>query len=498
MKALYCTRLHGPQWSSEAHRRARDVVEEWIEREHPFAERGPGVSVRVDDEDPNRWWRYTVGVSLGGGDLASTIVSASTSKGHTTIEVRLSVVPGATRVRSQPLGMSTVAVRELTRQIITSCAVFDAGIRLHAQCRTINDEAGADEMAAFCDAPSRALPVVIETVPSRAESVFRPERLALTLTGLAHIVRLSGDNVRSAFNRFFGDDVLIPQGLTLIWPDRRRQVWNGAGLTLTGGDEVRQECVSVVTGAAVESFGVLRPPPFRRRSVDDATANSDDHVSGDDHPRAVAWDEYRAALDGWQESEERITELEEALTEADRVIAEKQEVLERGDALMDQLVLQNTELAIRLGASPTGLSATSAIDALRQAEQLCEHLTFHPSAFESAARLDGIDATRLLGDLVRLNVVAADWQSGRINNASLTISCRSMGLNYAGGISDTAEYKFGEDYAFDWRGRTEYAVAHIRNGRGTRLYRVHLFFDAQTQQVVVAYVGRHLRGKHSP
>ena len=94
-------------------------------------------------------------------------------------------------------------------------------------------------------------------------------------------------------------------------------------------------------------------------------------------------------------------------------------------------------------------------------------------------------------------MVAGDWKSARINNASLTISCRSLGLNYAGGISDTAERKFSEDYAFTWRGRTEYAVAHIRNGKGASLYRVHVFFDNETQQVVVAYIGRHLRDKSS-
>lgn len=128
---------------------------------------------------------------------------------------------------------------------------------------------------------------------------------------------------------------------------------------------------------------------------------------------------------------------------------------------------------------------------------MCEYLTFHERAFQTARDLDGIDANRLLQDLVRLNIVAGDWQAGRINRASLTISCRSLGLNYAAGVSDTAEYKFGSDYAFTWRGRTEYAVAHIRNGRGSRLYRVHVFFDDETHQVVVVHVGRHLRDKSS-
>ncbi|MFM8946099.1 MAG: hypothetical protein ACKOJC_05235, partial [Actinomycetota bacterium] len=63
---------------------------------------------------------------------------------------------------------------------------------------------------------------------------------------------------------------------------------------------------------------------------------------------------------------------------------------------------------------------------------------FHERAFDTAAQLEGIDANRLLEDLVRLNVVAGDWKSGRVTNASLTISCRSLGLNYASGISDNA------------------------------------------------------------
>ncbi|MFM8381649.1 MAG: hypothetical protein ACKOA6_06580, partial [Actinomycetota bacterium] len=143
-----------------------------------------------------------------------------------------------------------------------------------------------------------------------------------------------------------------------------------------------------------------------------------------------------------------------------------------------------------------GLVAVNALDAVKQAQEMCENLTFHPRALETAAQLDGVDANRLLHDLVRLNVVAGDWQTGRINRASLKISCRGIGLDFAAGISDTAEYKYGSEYAFTWRGRTEYAVAHIRNGRGPRLYRVHLFFDDESRQVVVAYVGRHLRGKH--
>ena len=154
----------------------------------------------------------------------------------------------------------------------------------------------------------------------------------------------------------------------------------------------------------------------------------------------------------------RSDELEQALVEADRVIDEKNQVLENREGLVDRLVLQNTELAIRLGKSPTGLRAASASDAVRQAREICKHLTFHERAVETAALLEGVDADRLLEDLVRLDVVANDWKSGRITNASLTISCRNLGLNYAAGVSDTAEKKYSDDYAFTWR---EIGRAHV-------------------------------------
>ena len=209
MRTVYGVRIEAPAWTVDDHRRAREVVERWVEEQHPFADRGPGVSVRVDDEDPQRWWRYSIGVSLAGGDISSTVVSASTRSSSTSFEIRLAVVPGGTRIRSRPSSVSALAARELARSIVSAFVFFDAGVRVADHGRVIVDEASAQEVAAFCDAPSRALPMVIESVPSRGESVFRSERLALTLSGLAHVVTIDGDGARRAFNSFFGEDLLL-------------------------------------------------------------------------------------------------------------------------------------------------------------------------------------------------------------------------------------------------------------------------------------------------
>lgn len=501
MRSVLSIRLEGRDWSAADRDRARRTVEEWVETEYPFAERGPGVTVRLDDRDPDHWWRYAIGATVGQGDLLSTVITLAGRTDVTVFEVRMSVVPGGARVTPRLRPVSAVAARALVRSVVSRCPFFDAGRRVLDHALEISDDIGAQDVAAFCEAPSRTLPVIVETVPSKGTAVFRADRLPLMLTGLAHVYVLDGDAVRGAFNAFHGADLLESKGLTVIWPDLSHRTWSGGGLTDTGGDEVRRQCIPMVTDVAADSLGPLRPPLFRRmRSEDFAVGGTggSNESSGSDvgaDPESVPWSEYRSALDGWQETIERVDELEEAMAEADRLIAEKQNLLDQGDRIVDQLILQNTELSLLMGRQPAGLVATNALDAVKQAQEICENLTFHPRSLETAAQLDGIDATRLLQDLVRLNVVAGDWQTGRINRASLKISCRGIGLDFAAGISDTAEQKFGSEYAFTWRGRTEYAVAHIRNGRGPRLYRVHVFFDDETHQVVVAYIGRHLRGK---
>ena len=500
MKPYYCVRLEGPTWPSAQQTKLRELVETWLEAEHPFDDRGPGVSIRLDAENPEQWWRYTIDESLNGGAIVSTTITILNLDKKSTFEVRTSVIPGGSRVTPLSIKVSVKTKRALLARVVETVTLYDAGMKIGTKAAVITEPSGAEAIAAFFEAPSRSLPIVIETMLSFESSVFEAHELASELAGLAHVVQIVGSASRAAFNEFHGRDVLPQQGLVILWPDHTNNSIVGNGMLAGAGVNDRNYVRQSVTDIASDSLAPLRAPRFRRRAVEQEVETrvveaekKELDTLGD--PETVSWVEYRSALDGWQETEERVGELEQALAEADRIVAEKQQLLEKGDQVVDQLVLQNTELAIRLGRSPSGLVATSAIDAVRQAKSMCENLVFHEQALRSAEQIQGIDANRLLQDLVRLNIVAGDWQTGRISNSSLTISCRSFGLNYAAGIGEVAENKYGEDYSFTWRGRTEYAVAHIRNGRGVHLYRVHVFFDDDSHQVVVAYIGRHLRGK---
>jgi len=500
MKPYYCVRLEGPTWPSAQQTKLRELVETWLEAEHPFDDRGPGVSIRLDAENPDQWWRYTIDESLNGGAIVSTTITILNLDKKSTFEVRTSVIPGGSRVTPLSIVVSLKTKRALLARVVETLTLYDAGMKIGTKVAVITEPSGAEAIAAFFEAPSRALPIVIETMPSIETSVFEADKLAPELAGLAHVVQIVGTPSLLAFNEFHGRDILQQQGLVVLWPDHTNNSIAGNGMFAGAGEKDRNRVRQTITEIAADSLAILRAPRFRRRSAEQEVETRvveaekiELDATGD--PETVSWNEYRSALDGWQESVERVDELEQAMAEADRIIAEKQQLLEKGDQVVDQLVLQNTELAIRLGRSPSGLVATSAIDAVRQAESMCENLVFHEQALRSAEQIQGIDANRLLQDLVRLNIVAGDWQTGRITNSSLTISCRSFGLNYAARIGEVAENKYGEDYSFNWRGRTEYAVAHIRNGRGVHLYRVHVFFDDDSHQVVVAYIGRHLRGK---
>jgi hypothetical protein len=136
-------------------------------------------------------------------------------------------------------------------------------------------------------------------------------------------------------------------------------------------------------------------------------------------------------------------------------------------------------------------------EALRLARLHCPFLVFHDRAIESGEGLEGPEPVSVLQDLVRLNEVARAWMSGEITGTSIKLACRQMGLDFVPAISVTARQKYEEDYLIDWRGRTVRAEAHLRRGRKTHLVRIHLYFDDETQQVVVAYIGRHLRDKGS-
>ena len=196
--------------------------------------------------------------------------------------------------------------------------------------------------------------------------------------------------------------------------------------------------------------------------------------------------------------EAMINDLESALANADRTIGEQREMLERREGQVDQLVLRNLSLESLAGTSPEVAAVSTMAEAIEFARTKFEFLVLHERAIESGMQLQGPDPMAILHDLWRLNGVARRWAAGEISGSSVKIACTEAGLNFAPAISETARRKYEEDYIIEWRGKLVRAEAHIKRGRKAHLVRIHVYFDSETQQVVIAYIGRHLRDKGSP
>ena len=222
MKPYYCVRLEGPTWPSAQQTKLRELVETWLEAEHPFDDRGPGVSIRLDAENPEQWWRYTIDESLNGGAIVSTTITILNLDKKSTFEVRTSVIPGGVRVTPQSYKFSVTNLKILVSQVLDVVTVYDAGLRLGHRTEIITDLEGAQTVAGFFDAPSRALPMVIETMPSEEVSVFEADRLGMTLAGIAHVFQIVGTAPRCFGRSRSCCDVARPHGSSFFWS------WTGA------------------------------------------------------------------------------------------------------------------------------------------------------------------------------------------------------------------------------------------------------------------------------
>ena len=130
-------------------------------------------------------------------------------------------------------------------------------------------------------------------------------------------------------------------------------------------------------------------------------------------------------------------------------------------------------------------------DAVAYAHKNLVNLVFHNRAIESANNSHLMNGRRVYSNLVELNNLAARLQRGDFAPNVFNIYCNQQLSNFAASISDEAENRYAQDYAIEWKGVNVLAKPHIRCGDA----RIHFYHDTTTNEIVIAYVGRHLRDK---
>jgi hypothetical protein len=351
-------------------------------------------------------------------------------------------------------------------------------------------ELDGQNIAAFIDAPSRRLPVVVEIGDYERHSALLLAVGAGPLVGLAHIFHITSAEALRGFESLSRYSLLGPGCVIVQWAGKTEpEIVHTRELPSASLPRERHRLVRLILDTAARSIASPRVPPPPRTEYD--IIDSSSRVSSDDggfnEDQAIHIEQLEAS----------VNELEASMADADRLMAELRDQLEKKGGQVDELILRNVSLEIQAGQTPKVLAVPSMTEALRLAKENCPFLVFHERAIESGSGLEGPEPVSVLQDLVRLNEVARAWMSGEISGTSIKLACRQMGLDFVASISDTARQKYEEDYLIEWRGRAVRAEAHLRRGRKTHLVRIHVFFDDETQQVVVAYIGRHLRDKGS-
>lgn len=473
---------------TEKHRNAvTDIVDEWMVRHFPTDGRGPGVSVR---SRVDAVYRVTVTIAPENAAHVETITATvRLDRGTLTFDLRSVTTPTTTRVVPH-LGTSIPPQRlvRLVQAVIKAMPAEDANYRVLDQPRLVDTAEKAMELAAFIDAQGRRLPVVTEILHDGWKVKPVSAIGAPDLAGLAHVFHVVGDAAAAEFARSAGMPLVGPGTITAHWPGRHEPMT--VRLQQVQPQHVRIEWETIVgriAESAARSVASLRVPPPPRDDADIiGTVGREDREEPEENNEELSI--YVEQL------ESRVDELEASLADADRIIANQRADIEKKSSDVDSLILKNVTLETMRGKDAS-IQVPSMKEALRLAREHCPFLEFHERAIESGEQLDGPEPSSVLQDLVRLNAVARAWMSGEIKGSSIKLACREMGLDFAPDVSDNARQKYEEDYVIMWHGKPVIAGAHLRRGRKAHLVRIHVYFDEERGQVVVAYIGRHLRDK---
>lgn len=459
---------------------------DWLADTYPMDDRADGIRVRVREAEDDPVWRVVVDDNRARGKAAmsTTVTVVSDVDDEITFDVRCVAIPYGDAVgpRSQPPKPPIDLLRLVTRAA-EAIGARDVGWPVNAKLTHLKDELEGQSLGAIVGLPTRRLPILVFTPKPNGAPADLPAQIPGLLAANAHCAVLASSAAADGFAQVSGVSVAHPGTIAVIWPGHKGVTsWQIGGLSAEEAtNRVFLAAQTIIEGACA-SLGPVRLPLLRPTH---------------ELPLRPTQDESEEIAAQLESAYDEIEELQSALSNAEQQLIDKQEELDDKVRMLDLLIQQNVDFAIQLGRATTGVSASSMPDVLRQAKAKCTNLNFHPELDDSIKDFHFPDPTKVLMDLLRLNVVAGKWITNQIPTASFGIECSNVGLTYTPNISQTAKEKFGSDYTFTWHGTEHLAADHISRGKGANHCRIYFFRDSQSREVVICHIGRHLRDKTS-
>ena len=458
--------------NKELRQAAIDAVFRWLDDEHPHEKRTntTPVNIRYSANDPI----FRVDVleqdprqAAARGTTATLIVS----KNELYFDLRRTLRPTkAALLPRRTIDRPELRLTQLVIEIVELFKTRDAGQMISPKITIANDQVSGQSLAAFAEAPGRRLPIVIEVIVGKPAPITRANT-ALQLAGIAHVAHIASHVAEEAFNNLHGARIISSSWITVVWP-------RGAE-TENFHQQDDDELVKQLIAASIGSLATLVLAPPKKRSLDPAQKP----VSIQQNPTtqsisATEFDELRRVN---RELLEENAGLLENATLTDMLSAQKTEERDRAyDQLATFLLMDEDKSYLDKIA-----------DAVAFAQKNLPNIIFHQRAISSANESHLMNGRRIYSNLVELNNLAARLQRGDFAPNVFNIYCNQQLSNFAASISGEAEHRYAQDYSIEWKGVNVLAKPHIRCGDA----RIHFYHDTSTNEIVIAYVGRHLRDK---
>ena len=451
---------------------AIDAVFRWLEDVHPLEDRTNSTPVNIRHSPNDPIFRVDVleqdsRQAAARGTTATLIVSKNElyfDLRRTLRPTKPALLPRRTIDKPEP------RLNQLVVEIVNLFKVRDAEKIIGAKVAVETDQIGGQSLSAFADAPSRRLPLVIETTVGKP-SAITSANTALQLAGIAHLAHVASHVAEEAFNDLYGARIISPSWITVVWP-RGAEVEN---FHQQDDDELVRQLIAASVGSLATL--VLAPPKKRVHEQTKKIAAPAQSNSSTTQTQQET-EELRRVN---QELLEENAGLLENATLTDMLSAQKTEERDRAYSQLATFLLMENDKSY----------LDKVADAVTYAQKNLDNLVFHERAISSASESHLMNGRRVYSNLVELNNLAARLQRGDFAPNVFNIYCNQQLSNFAPSISDEAENRYAQDYAIDWKGANVMAKAHIRCGDA----RIHFYHDAKTNEIVVAYVGRHLRDK---
>ena len=451
---------------------AIDAVFRWLDEVHPHEKRTNSTPVNIRHSPNDAIFRVDV-LEQDSKQAAArgTTITLITSRDELYFDLRRTLRP----TKSALLPRRTIdrpepRLNKLILEIVKLFKVRDAEKIIDGEITIANDQLSGQSLAAFAEAPSRRLPILVEVIVGKPAAITS-SATAKQLAGIAHLAHVSSHVADEAFNNLYGAKAIGSGWITIIWPR------GAAPEKFHQQDD--DEVVNQLIAASVGSLATL--VLSQSRKIVQAEKPKHEPKTEVSSPQSGLQQENIDLNNTVKELLEENANLLENATLTDMLSAQKTEERDRAYSQLATFLMMEDDKSY--------LDRVS--DAVAFAQKNLSNIIFHQRAVSSANESHLMNGRRIYSNLVELNNLAARLQRGDFAPNVFNIYCNQQLSNFAASISDEAEHRYAQDYAIEWKGENVLAKPHIRCGDA----RIHFYHDIKTNEIVIAYVGRHLRDK---